>query len=1219
MPFLALYANVIVFFILIWLLAGLILLLHRLSDRIGLLPLLIVLGGLTALAHLRSLPPYNITGLYLVLPALFLGVLLIYIVNGTTQARASFVGVITAALLFDLFQFLPTGDAAGLVLPEGSLLRYRLGAVLVLPLDLFGLVILYQIISNMRARFPSRLAATLAFWFILIMDAVLFVLLSVVGSTGWEEVLLRHLSGAVTAGVALWLPLSWYLFWTARQLPGTMASLERPALDIFTTALQLEARERHQASLLRTLNQVNRLIAQADDPDQLLQQTCDLLILNRGYELVWIGAFQLSGASIELLAAAGARGGQWNHFLQKLVTNDLPHSQEPGTGEPFLYRNLSRLPENIPWKTDALQQGYRSMLVLSMPGFLADRRVLHIYSAQVDAFDPVEVELLQELSNDLAQAIQRNEASRQQAILRAGFESMTGCLLVTDMEGNIQYANPATSRLVRQPLDVLVGHNLRDLRASMQIRQVIDHHFQALMDQGYFESEIEQQRENGQRIHLSLRASIVHFSGQTGYVVLLIEDITRRVQHEQRLSALNNLVTELVQIYDLRELLEAILQTSEALLQADASIVYLAGPDRKTIATYQGHNLSPGYTQRAYDDFRGLPSETAMLTRQMVPVEDVLSDSIYQERIHFMADYGIRALNALPIQFQNKSLGSLVIYYRQPHHFTEEEFLLSQTLAHTFSIVIQNTRLYQAEHNQRQFSEALAQAAAVLNTSLRLETVLQAILDQTYQVVFSRTANIMLIDGDEAYIAGQRGYSDDPQFTLSPVGMRLPLTMPTLRFMCETHQPILVSDALHDERWTVFEHTPWVRTFAGAPLLLGDEIVGFLDVNSDMPGDFDEKTLTRLQAFAAYAATAIQNARLYQQIEQYAGNLEERVRERTIALSISKERIERILASIPDAVFVLDENYEPVHINPAGEALWEQARQEQQDLFQVDWLNRLQDGTLPAEKSIQVVAGRFYQALASSLPLDHLQMGLVVVLRDVTRFQELDQMKTQFVSDVSHELRTPLTNLTLYLDLLAAVQDEERRHKYMDTLHRETGRLTHLIEDLLMISRLEAGRIAFRLREINVNEQVAFLADDRAVLASQSGLTLTRELAQGLPPGLADPQLLNQCLSNILTNALSYTPEGGNICLRTQMERQDEIVWIKIDIQDTGVGISTEEQLHVFERFYRGAASKMVESTGTGLGLAISKEIIDRMDGKITMQSSLGEGSTFSVWLRAVL
>jgi signal transduction histidine kinase len=234
---------------------------------------------------------------------------------------------------------------------------------------------------------------------------------------------------------------------------------------------------------------------------------------------------------------------------------------------------------------------------------------------------------------------------------------------------------------------------------------------------------------------------------------------------------------------------------------------------------------------------------------------------------------------------------------------------------------------------------------------------------------------------------------------------------------------------------------------------------------------------------------------------------------------------------------------------------------------------------------------------------------------------------------VDHELRTPLSSITSYLYLLDHGKPE-KREQYMTTLHRETALLQRLIEDLLDLSRLDQGRTRFDLAPVDVNRLVAMLVDARALMVSQRRLTLEVHTEPGLPAVLGDANMLMQVLTNLIANAVNYTPAGGVITISTALrnrywvlgiEESDtqypipdtQVPWVTISVSDTGLGITPEDQAHIFERFYRGEAARQVGVAGTGLGLSICQEIVQRHNGKITVESGVGQGSTFTVWLPA--
>jgi PAS domain S-box-containing protein len=231
------------------------------------------------------------------------------------------------------------------------------------------------------------------------------------------------------------------------------------------------------------------------------------------------------------------------------------------------------------------------------------------------------------------------------------------------------------------------------------------------------------------------------------------------------------------------------------------------------------------------------------------------------------------------------------------------------------------------------------------------------------------------------------------------------------------------------------------------------------------------------------------------------------------------------------------------------------------------------------------------------------------------RLRALSRLKDEFIANVSHELRTPIANLKLYHHLLSA--RPERQAEYLATLQRETDRLQSIVEDLLLLSRLDWEPETLKTELFDLNEVVRAHVADRTSLSSELGLSLKVELADRLPAVRADRKLIERVLSVLLTNALSYTPAGGQVTVRTLYEQSEESGRIGFSVSDTGPGIPPEERPHLFERFYRGSVGRKSGVPGTGLGLAIAQEIVSRHQGQIEAVSEgiPGQGTTFTVWL----
>jgi PAS domain S-box-containing protein len=230
--------------------------------------------------------------------------------------------------------------------------------------------------------------------------------------------------------------------------------------------------------------------------------------------------------------------------------------------------------------------------------------------------------------------------------------------------------------------------------------------------------------------------------------------------------------------------------------------------------------------------------------------------------------------------------------------------------------------------------------------------------------------------------------------------------------------------------------------------------------------------------------------------------------------------------------------------------------------------------------------------------------------------QMADQLKSEFVANINHELRTPLTNLVLYHQMLRthpSVKTDER----LDVVGRELQRLRTLIEELLNLSRLDLGQVTFHPIPHNLNKLIRTLVNDRRALAEERGLTFTTELHPTLPSVWLDEAMIAQAVSNLLTNAMNYTPPGGRVEIRTKvMDDPSGKLWVVISVQDTGPGINEADLPRIFERFYRGKAGHESGAPGTGLGLAIVKQVVEKHHGRIEVGNGAdGHGAVISVWL----
>jgi signal transduction histidine kinase len=229
------------------------------------------------------------------------------------------------------------------------------------------------------------------------------------------------------------------------------------------------------------------------------------------------------------------------------------------------------------------------------------------------------------------------------------------------------------------------------------------------------------------------------------------------------------------------------------------------------------------------------------------------------------------------------------------------------------------------------------------------------------------------------------------------------------------------------------------------------------------------------------------------------------------------------------------------------------------------------------------------------------------------KVQEANRLKTEFVTVVTHELRSPLTSIAGYLDLLLEEGGEgaEAREAYLQIVKRNADRLLELINDLLDLARLEAGKLELKRLPLDLEGLIQEVSGALRPQIDGKEQHLRLDLAASLPVVTGDPERLTQVLLNLLSNAHKYTPQGGTITVVTRAERAG----VCIAVQDTGIGLSSEEQRQLFTKFFRAQQPLVREVGGTGLGLAIARALVELHGGTITVVSTPGEGSTFKVIL----
>lgn len=253
----------------------------------------------------------------------------------------------------------------------------------------------------------------------------------------------------------------------------------------------------------------------------------------------------------------------------------------------------------------------------------------------------------------------------------------------------------------------------------------------------------------------------------------------------------------------------------------------------------------------------------------------------------------------------------------------------------------------------------------------------------------------------------------------------------------------------------------------------------------------------------------------------------------------------------------------------------------------------------------------YLEAVGAPIFNEHnLIKGVVLVIYDITEFKNIEQIRKDFVANVSHELKTPITSIKGFTETLldGAHEDEEARMQFLQIIYNESNRIQHLIDDLLILSRLEKEDMTLHLSEITATDLVENITPSLQQQADKRQITLRTKVPYNISFH-ADEEKMQQLLLNLLSNAIAYTSEGGDVSLTIE-EQEDSVVFV---VRDTGIGISKEDLPRIFERFYRVDKDRSRHTGGTGLGLAIVKHIIEVHNGDIDVESEVEKGTTFTV------
>ena len=343
------------------------------------------------------------------------------------------------------------------------------------------------------------------------------------------------------------------------------------------------------------------------------------------------------------------------------------------------------------------------------------------------------------------------------------------------------------------------------------------------------------------------------------------------------------------------------------------------------------------------------------------------------------------------------------------------------------------------------------------------------------------------------------------------------------------------------------------------------------------------------------------------------------VLQRTLeAMENERDKLDTLFLHMTDGVVAFDHGGHLIHCNPAANELLQRTVEPDctyeelmgdlhpfQELLALQRPNYIEDELVVRDKTLELYLAPFS---------DHEQGGVMIVLHDITEQHRNEERRKEFVANVSHELRTPLTNVRSYAETLRDANGTiptDMANSFLDIIINETDRMTHIVQDLLTLSRLDAGNTELALSRFPFADSIESVLRANALEARRHSHQLTSGPLEGLPLIVGDRSRLEQVMMNILGNAIKYTPDGGHI--RVTAGSDEEIVWM--EVCDDGIGIPEKDRDRIFERFYRVDKARSRESGGTGLGLSIAREIVQRHKGTIGLADHKGPGTTIRLTL----
>lgn len=721
----------------------------------------------------------------------------------------------------------------------------------------------------------------------------------------------------------------------------------------------------------------------------------------------------------------------------------------------------------------------------------------------------------------------------------------------------------------------------------------------------------------------------------------------------ERLAILNQVSFEIGASLNPEDIYRAVHQAASKLMPVDAFVVALHDEETNEVDGVYIVDVGQRISGVRLPFGQGLVGQ---VTATGKPILTVQSREVEERGGVTLGDKGTpHSILVVPMISGGKTIGAISAQSYQSNAYTENDLQILSTLANQATIALQNSRLLtetrqlaltleqrviertaELEREQRN-TETLLRILTEVSASLDLDRALSRTLSLLNEAIGAEQGTIMLLHPEDNMLHYRAGYGYVTQNTgRKASSLKLKVGEGLAGWVVKHRQPVLIDDLYLDPRWVISQSSQDHRSAIVAPLTVGEDVIGAIMVFHRKVGFFNEDSLEMVRAIGAQVAISINNAQLYELIRDQAERLGAMLRSQQMEAS----RQTAILEAVADGVLVTDPSNTISFVNTSAQRILALSEHEvlgkpvenfpglfgksTQTWVRVvqDWSNHPEEhhaGEMYAEQ-ITLESGQVVLVHLSPVIWQKEFLGTVSIFRDITHEVEVDRLKSEFVATVSHELRTPMTSIRGYVDILlmgaAGALNENQTH-FLQIVKNNTERLNILVNDLLDVSRIEAGRVSLTIHPVDLSEIAAEVVERFVKRAEKDNkpMQITLHVQEPLPRALADTERIRQVIDNLVDNAYHYTPAEGKI--QVSLRANDNQV--QVDVKDTGIGIPLDQQERVFDRFYRGEDPLVLATPGTGLGLSIVKQLVEMHHGKIWMTSAgiPGEGSTFSFTLPA--